>query len=146
MNDHLAIRKVKKSDWDFVLTLRNEGYTNFYKQNKILLVDDHYNYLRKKTKDPNFFHWIITNNSKPIGYCKVDHNDLGIMIKKEQQDQGYGSKALRLVEIEAAKDGVRELVALVMIHNEISKKTFERQDFKLIHYEYRKKLSSNTTI
>ena len=145
MNDYLDIRKVKESDWDFILTLRNEGYANFYKQNKILLADDHYNYLRKKTKDPNFFHWIITNNYKPIGYGRADHNDVGIMIKKEHKGKGYGIKALRLVEIEAAKEGVKELVALVMIHNDISKKLFESRDFKLIHYEYRKKLNSNTT-
>ena len=62
----ISLRKVKISDWDYILKLRNESYEYFEIQDKPINKNDHYTYLRKQKTNPKFFNWIVSKNEKNI--------------------------------------------------------------------------------
>lgn len=136
----VVLKIVKQEDWDFILELRNEFYIFFYKQTKPLTKTEHYTYLEKQKSNSNFHHWLIFSNETRIGYCRILNNDVGVMIQKEFQNQGFASKALSLLENEAKKLGLKKLVALVKIGNESSSKIFTKNNFKLKMYWYEKEI------
>ena len=46
--DKIELRKVTEKDWNFILNLRNEFYTNsFYEQKKLIQKTEHYEYMNK---------------------------------------------------------------------------------------------------
>jgi len=136
----VVLKTVNEEDWDFILELRNEFYDFFYKQTKPLTKTEHYAYLEKQKFNSHFHHWLIFSNETPIGYCRILNNDVGIMIQKEFQNQGFASKALSLLENEAKKLGLEKLVALVKIGNESSSKIFTKNNFELKMYWYEKEI------
>lgn len=119
-----------KSHWDFILNLRNEDFSNFYHQEKPLRKEVHYNYLSTQETNPNFHHWIIVYQSQNIGYVRIKDNDVGIMIKKEYQNKGFATLALKLVEEKARELGLKKLIALVKPVNLGSKKIFLKNNFQ----------------
>ncbi len=138
----LKLRKVNEEDWDFILKIRNEEKYRacFYNQEEISQ-KEHYEYLKKISKNPNFFNWIICDDSKNVGYVRILNEDISIMIDLEFIGKGLGTKALKLTEIEAKKNGIKKLVGRVMIDNEKSKKIFEKNNYKLLMYWYEKDIS-----
>jgi len=126
----IKLHKVNKNNWDFILDLRNEDFSNFYEQKKILSKEDHYIYLSVQDKNPYFHHWLINYESQNIGYIRIKDTDVGIMIKKEFQNKGFATLALQLAVEKARELGIKKLVALVKPENLGSKKIFLKNDFK----------------
>lgn len=132
---NVILKLVDKKDWDFIYDLRtNKNYKNNFYTKQSFSKDEHYSYLSKQLQSSNFFHWIITSENQNVGYIRILGNDISIMIDVKYQDKGIGSQALELVEKEAKKLDIHKLVGRVMIHNESSKKIFEKNGYNLKMY------------
>ena len=138
----INLKKCTKDNWDFILNLRNDFYKNsLYIQDKPLTKAEHYEYMEKQSKNPNFHQWITVIDEKIIGYVRILDNAINIMVSKEHHDQGIGSIMLKLLEIEAKKLGINKLIGLVRIDNNASKKLFEKNDYELKLIWFEKELS-----
>jgi RimJ/RimL family protein N-acetyltransferase len=137
----VSLRQITKKDWDFILQLRNrpEFRKGFYDQHTITK-KEHYKYLQKQKTNPNFVNWIICYGKNDVGYVRILDNDVSIMISKEYNSKGIGTKALRLVEREARRLGMKKLVGRIMIHNKASQRIFVKNSYKLLMYWYEKQL------
>ena len=114
----ISLKIVKEEDWDFVLDLRNEkDFRKYFQNQKHIEKNEHYEYLNKQKNNPNFFNWIICDNSDDVGYVRILDNDVSIMIEPSHHGKGIGTDAMRLVEIEAQKLGIKYLVGKMMIFN-----------------------------
>jgi len=141
--DKIELRKVTEKDWNFILSLRNEFYTNsFYEQKKLIQKTEHYEYMNKQTTNPNFHQWIAirSKNPSPIGYIRILDQDVNIMVEKKFQTKGIGTVMLNLVEKEARGLGIKKLKAKVLIGNDSSKKIFEKNNYKLKIYLFEKEI------
>ena len=138
----ISLRRVDKNDWDFILSLRNNEKTrdNFYTKN-IIKKQDHYKYLEDQEKNQNFFNWIISYENVNAGYIRILENDVSIMIDDKFQNKGIGTTALNLVEKEAKLLGIKKLVGRIMVHNNQSKKIFEKNNYNLLMYWLEKHIS-----
>lgn len=137
----IKLRRALKRDWDYILYLRNDiTYRNNFYTRHTITKKEHYDYLKKQQKNPNFYNWIITNGNKDIGYMRVLGNDVSIIIDKKFQKRSIGSIALKLLEYEAKKYKIDKLVGRIMIHNKASQKIFLRNNYKLLMYWYEKQI------
>jgi len=135
----IKLRKLSRNDWDFVLKLRNRReYRSFFIQQHTISKKEHYAYMKKEQKNPNYACWIITYNDENVGYVRILDGDIGIALEKKYHGKGIGSKALKLLEKEAKKLRIKKLVGRVMIHNESSKKIFLKNNYRLKLYWYEK--------
>jgi len=101
---NIQLRKVTKEDWDYILRLRNSKYVQPYMYTKHRISkSEHYEYLKKQNRNPNFVNWIICIDSKNVGYIRVLDNDVSIMIEKKFHSKGIGTQALEILEKEAKK-------------------------------------------
>lgn len=138
----ILLRKVQKSDWDFILNLRNKNIFKKYFQNQEHITKKaHYEYLTKQKCNQNFFNWIICYKSKDVGYVRILDNDISIMIKPDFHGKGIGTDAIKLVEVEAKKLGIKYLIGKMMVSNKKSEKIFANNKFKLKMYWYEKDIS-----
>ncbi len=126
----IQLLDINKNNWDFILDLRNEDFSNFYEQKKPLSKEDHYTYLSTQEKNPNFHPWLVSYESQDVGYVRIKDTDVGIMIKKEFQNKGFATIALKLAVEKARELGIKKLIALVKPENLGSKKIFIKNDFK----------------
>lgn len=135
----MRLRMVKKEDWDYILKLRNNKKirSNFYNQHTISK-KEHYSYLEKQEKNPKFFNFVICDNSKDVGYVRLLDNDVSIIVDTDYNHKGIGSKTLKLLELEAKKLGLKKLIGRVMVHNESSKRIFEKNNYFLKMHWYEK--------
>ena len=139
--DKIELRKVTEKDWDFILNLRNEFYTNsFYEQKKLIQKTEHYEYMSKQTTNPNFHQWIAASDGLPIGYMRILDHDINIMVDKKFQNKGVGTTMLKLVEEKAKKLGLKKLEARVLIENQNSLKLFQKNNFQIKMNQLEKKL------
>ncbi len=137
----LKLRKCIRDDWDIILELRNNFYKNsFYKQTGILSKEEHYDYMEKQSKNPDFFQWMAVIDENVIGYVRILDLDVNIMVSKEFQSKGMGSIILQLLEIEAKKLNMSKLIGLIRVDNLASKKIFEKNNYKLKLYWFEKQL------
>ena len=137
----VTLRIVKRSDWDFILMLRNnKKYQKYFYKQGTISKESHYQYLKNQIKNPNFYNWIICNQEKDIGYVRILENDISIMLDDKFTLKGIGTKALEQVEKKAKELGLKKLVGRVMIDNESSKKIFVKNNYKLLMYWYEKKI------
>ena len=138
----INLKKCTKDNWDFILSLRNDFYKNsLYIQVKPLTKTEHYEYMEKQSKNPNFHQWITVMDEEIIGYIRILDNAINIMVSKEYHDQGIGSIMLKLLEIEAKKLGITKLIGLVRIDNKGSEKIFQKNDYQLKLNWFEKELS-----
>lgn len=137
----VTLRKVKQSDWDYILKLRSEPNFKryFYDQHKITK-REHYSYLRQQKNNKFFSNWIILFNNARVGYVRVLNNDVSIMIDSRFHGKGIGTKALKLLEKEAKKLKIKKLVGRVMLRNRKSATIFKKNNYKLLMYWYEKKI------
>ena len=139
--DKIELRKVTEKDWNFILNLRNEFYTNsFYEQKKLIQKTEHYEYMNKQKSNSNFYQWIATNGEDDVGYIRILDQDINIMVEKKFQTKGIGTVMLNLVEKEARGLGIKKLKAKVLIGNDSSKKIFEKNNYKLKIYLFEKEI------
>ena len=135
----VTLRKIRKVDWDFILELRNkEEFRSFFYTQHTITKKEHYKYLQKQKSNPAFFNWIICYGLQDVGYLRVLDNDVGIIIDTKYHNKGIGSKALKLLEKEAKRLGIKKLVGKVMIYNKSSKNIFIKNNYKLLMYWYEK--------
>ena len=129
----VTLREVEQTDWDFILKLRNDKKyrKNFYNQHTITK-KEHYTYLKKQKKNPNFVQWIITYNNDDVGYVRILDSDVSIIVDKKYNNKGIGTNALSLIETKAKKLGIKKLVGRVMIGNKNSKEIFLKNNYKLL--------------
>lgn len=138
----IKLRKCTKDDWDFILELRNDFYANsFYKQDKLLSKEEHYNYMEFQSKNPGFYQWVAIMDEKLVGYVRILDSDVNIMVSKEFQSKGMGNIILKLLEIEAKKLKITKLIGLIRVDNYASKKIFEKNNYKLKLYWFEKQLN-----
>jgi len=119
-----------QSNWDFILSLRNNFFINFDLQTKPLTKSEHYEYLEHQKNNAEFHHWMIVLNGEIVGYLRLLGFDVGIMLKKEFQNKGIASYALELLEKEAKLLGISKLIAKVQVENISSRKIFEKNNYK----------------
>lgn len=130
---------MRKEDWDFILDLRNkEEFRSFFYTQHTITKKEHYGYLQKQKSNPNFFNWMICYGLQDVGYLRVLDNDVGIIIDPKYHNKGIGSKALKLLEKEAKRLGIKKLVGKVMIYNKSSKNIFIKNNYKLLMYWFEK--------
>jgi len=139
--EKVSLRQVTKKDWDFILKIRNapEFRDRFYDQHKITK-KEHYQYLQKQKTNPDFVNWVICYGKDDVGYVRILNSDISIMISKKLNSMGIGTKALRLLEEEAKKLGIKKLVGRMMVYNKSSQKIFVKNKYKLLMYWYEKQL------
>ena len=129
-----------ETNWDFILSLRNDFYEYFYHQTKPLTQNEHYKYLENQKNNSKFYHWMIIFNDKIVGYVRLLNSDVGIMLKKDFQNKGIASFALKLVEKEAKLLGISKLIAKVQVQNISSRKIFEKNNYETKFYWLEKNL------
>jgi len=131
----ITLKSADKSDWDFIYDLRtNENYKNNFCTQDFFSKSQHYDYLSKQEASSNFIHWMIIFEDLNVGYVRILDNDVSIIIDPKYQEKGIGSQALMLVEQEAKKIGIDKLVGRVLVHNESSRKIFEKNGYDLTLY------------
>ena len=132
---------VNEEHWNFILSLRNAFFEHsFYEQKHAISKDEHYEYMKKQTANPNFHQWVAVNDSLPIGYIRILDHDINIMVDKKFQNKGVGTIMLKLVEEKAKKLGLKKLEARVLIENQNSLKLFQKNDFQIKTNQLEKKL------
>jgi len=80
-------------------------------------------------------------HSKDAGYLRVLDNDVSIMIEEKYHGKDIGTMALKLLEEEACKLGIKKLIGKVMIHNKKSKRIFVKNKYKLRMWWFEKDIS-----
>jgi len=138
---NILLRNVIKSDWDYILTLRNNKKfkNNFIEQHEISK-KEHYNYLENQKSNSNFFNWIICYGKIRAGYIRILDNDVSIIIDEKFHNMGIGSKSLKMLEIESKSLGISKLVGKVLCENKSSEKIFQKNDYKLKMYWFEKEI------
>jgi len=139
----IILREITKKDWDFILTLRNNSFTDtFFEQKKPIEKNEHYQYMEKQNSNPNFHQWIATDGDVDVAYVRILDEDVSIMVDKKFQAKGIGTIILNLLEDKALRLGIKKLKATVMIGNESSKKIFLKNNYALTMCFYEKILSN----
>ena len=137
----IKLINVSEEHWDFILSLRNEFFEHsFYEQKHAISKDEHYEYMKKQTANPNFHQWVAVNDSLPLGYIRILDHDINIMVDKKFQNKGVGTTMLKLVEEKAKKLGLKKLEARVLTENQNSLKLFQKNDFQIKMNQLEKKL------
>jgi len=137
----IILRDVKKSDWDYILKLRNEkSYRKNFEHQHTITSEEHYNFLNQQEKNLGFFNQIICHDDKDVGYIRILDEDVSIIVDKQFQNKGIGVKALSLIESKAKDIGIKKLVARIAIHNQTSRKIFEDNKYELKMYRYEKNI------
>ena len=137
----VSLRPVKKKDWDYILKLRNKKeFREFFEHQHTISKNEHYAYLRRQEKNPNFFNQIICNDDKDVGYIRILDSDVSIIIDKKFHGRGIGQTALRLIEPKAKKLGFEKLIGRITVQNKPSRKIFEKNGYRLKMYWFEKKL------
>ena len=136
----VKLREVSHSDWDDILKMRNQFYGFFQKQKKSLTKKEHYKYMNEKKNDPEFHQWIIEVDKITAGYTRILAKDVSIMIKKEFQKKGIGSKALKLLEKKAEKLKIPRLIGVVRSDNITSQEIFQNNKYKLKWFVFEKNI------
>lgn len=115
------LRPVKKSDWKFILSVRNEDEVRITcHDTSIIPYDVHREYMRRLSIDPDVHQWIVVCDGDSIGHTKIVGNEFGYMIKKGFRGRGLGVIIHNLIFEEAKKHGIRKLNVTIKVDNEPS--------------------------
>jgi len=137
----VTLRKVKKTDWDFILKLRNsKKFRSYFYDQHTIKKKEHYEYLEEQKLNPNFFNWIICFENHDVGYARILDGDISIMIKEKFQGKGIGTKSIKLIEKEARSLGIKKLIGKMMVENKGSEYIFKKNGFELKMLWYEKDL------
>lgn len=136
--EHCKLKKANDDDWDFILKLRNENYNFFYHQTGPISKEKHYEYLKKQNTNPAFFHWIILYKDEKVGYVRILHSDVSIMVLDEYKNKGIGTHVLELLDKKVIELRVKKLIGLIYVDNKSSQKIFEKNGYKHIMNWYQK--------
>lgn len=138
---NIKLRKCTEKDWDLILSLRNEFFKNsFVQQDRPLTKKEHYAYMNKQSKNPDFHQWMAITGDKIVGYIRILNAEINLMVVKEFQNKGVGSTMLLLLENEAKKLNIHKLIGLVRSENFSSKQIFQKNNYQLKLYRFEKEL------
>jgi RimJ/RimL family protein N-acetyltransferase len=134
----MDFRNVKRDDWGFILELRNSFFNKFHKQNSPIKLKEHEKYMKLQIKNKKFQQWIIIDHESDIGYIRILEEDVSILLKKEFQGKGVGTKVLRKLEKQSRLP--KKLIGEIKANNISSIKTFEKAGYKLKTLVFEKNL------
>ena len=116
----VSLRSVKKSDWRFILEIRNQKDVRIAcHDTSIIEYSTHEKYMQKLENDPNCFHWIVKFKDEDVGYVKLVNGEFGYMIKDGYRGKGIGKNTFSLVFEEAKKRGMKLLYGVIKIEQTI---------------------------
>ena len=136
----IEFRQVLKSDWDFILNLRNDFYENFEKQNSTISKSEHFEYMSKQSKNPDFKQWIVINDQTriDIGYIRIFNSDISIIVKREYHGKGFGTQILK--KLEEQPNLPKKLIGRILPKIKQSIKAFEKAGYTLKTLIYEKNI------
>jgi len=124
---NVKINLTQKIDWDFILQVRNSESVRIACHNtSIITPDEHEKYIKKISKNPNAFIWIILVDDQKAGYIKIIDSEWGAALKEEFRGKGVGTIAYNLVFDKLKKIGFKKLTATVKVDRNTSL-TFEEK-------------------
>lgn len=137
----IHLRSCTRNDWDIVLDLRNQFYLgSFVIQDRSLTKEEHYEYMEKQSQNPNFHQWMAIMDNNVVGYVRILDLGINILVVKEYQGRGIGTKMLQLLEDKARKLNIKKLRGLVRADNLSSKHLFQKNNYYLKIYLFEKSL------
>lgn len=137
----MYLRSCTRNDWDIVLDLRNQFYLgSFITQDRPLTKEEHYEYMEKQSKNPNFHQWMAIMDNNVVGYVRILDLEINILVVKEYQGRGIGTKMLQLLEDKARKLNIKKLRGLVRADNLNSRHLFQKNNYHLKTYWFEKSL------
>lgn len=117
----VSLRPVRKSDWKFILSVRNEDEVRMAcHDTSVIPYEKHERYMEKISNDPNVQQWIVVCDGEDIGHTKIIGDEFGYMIKKGFRGKGLGATIHQLVFEEAKKRGLHKLNVTIKAGNEPS--------------------------
>lgn len=138
---HIHLRSCTRNDWDIVLDLRNQFYFgSFVIQDRPLTKEEHYEYMERQSKNPNFHQWMAIMDNNVVGYIRILDSEINILVVKEYQNRGIGTKILQLLEDEARKLNMKKICGSVRADNLSSKQLFQKNNYHLKTYWFEKSL------
>ena len=138
---HIHLRSCTRNDWDIVLDLRNQFYFgSFVIQDRSLTKEEHYEYMEKQSQNPNFHQWMAIMDNNVVGYVRILDLEINILVVKEYQGRGIGTKMLQLLEDKARKLNIKKLRGLVRADNLNSRHLFQKNNYHLKTYWFEKSL------
>jgi len=130
--EKLCFQLVDDSDLRFLFNLLKERDPNTnISHKKMPTFTEHKQFVKSK---PYSYWYIIKLSRKKIGTIYLSkNNEIGIFIKKEYQNKGIASEALKLLINSHSK---KRFLANVSPKNKFSAKFFKNNNFKLIQHTY----------
>jgi len=130
--EKLCFQLVDDSDLRFLFNLLKERDPNTnISHKKMPTFTEHEQFVKSK---PYSYWYIIKLSRKKIGTIYLSkNNEIGIFIKKEYQNKGIASEALKLLINSHSK---KRFLANVSPKNKFSAKFFKNNNFKLIQHTY----------
>ena len=130
--EKLCFQLVDDSDLRFLFNLLKERDPNTnISHKKMPTFAEHKQFVKSK---PYSYWYIIKLSRKKIGTIYLSrNNEIGIFIKKEYQNKGIASEALKLLINSHPK---KRFLANVSPKNKFSAKFFKNNNFKLIQHTY----------
>ena len=139
---NIKLRMAHENDWDFILKLRNQFYNiAFFDQKKLITKNEHFEYMQKQIKNPNFFHWIASSEKIDIGYIRILDEDVSIMVEEKFHNKGVGTIMLKLLENEARSFKIKKLKAKIKENNIASLIIFKKNNYIQNNSNYEKNIS-----
>lgn len=126
----VSLRSVKKSDWQFILEIRNQKEVRMAcHDTTIIEYTTHEKYMQKLENDPNCYHWIVKLDDEDVGYVKLINGEFGYMVKDGYRGKGIGKKIFSLVFEEAKKRKMKSLHGIIKIEQSIPYKVATKMGF-----------------
>lgn len=122
------------SDFKFIASLYNNPKNNRYLRTK----KTNFKEIKKRLALPNRKMYILVTDNKKIGYFNLHiavsgkKVMFGIIIDKPFQSKGYGRQAMKLIEQEAKKLGVKKISLEVFEKNIRAVRLYKKTGYKRI--------------
>jgi len=108
---------------------------------------EHEKFWKKRLKKRNRYSYIVQVDGKDGGVIRLDPDSrnrkqyaIDVYLEPKLQGKGVGRRTIAAIKKIARKKRIKALAATVKPTNRRSQKIFEKNNFKLRHYEYRYKL------
>ena len=120
----MRLKAVSPEDLEFLYRLNTDPFIRAVSHNKgHFTFDQHCEYWKKKSQDPDFEAAIIIDNDTMVGCIRRDRGLISIAISPEFQNKGVGTEALK----DFCKPGDK---AEILTENRKSARCFEKAGFK----------------
>ena len=130
--ENLCFQTVNETDLRFLFNLLKERDPNAnISHRKMPTFEEHKQFVKSK---PYSYWYVIELSRKKIGTIYLSkNNEIGIFVKKEYQNKGIASEALKLL---ISKHPKKRFLANINPKNKFSAKFFKNNNFKLIQHTY----------